>query len=146
MLAKSGERVGVTLGADAILAALHRYGGIKRIGVVTPYMPVGDEQARRYFEDCGFEVVRVTGLKCGSPVLIAHTPEAALRDAIIEASGAGTDAVVGTNLPMAHVAAVAEFWLGKPVIALNTATYWHTLRENGVEDKMPGFGRLLAEF
>src|SRR4051794_11534581 len=49
--AKSGGRVGVTLGADAILAALARYGGVRQIGVVTPYMPVGDVQARRFFED-----------------------------------------------------------------------------------------------
>jgi hypothetical protein len=37
-------------------------------------------------------------------------------------------------------------WLGKPVIAINTATYWHALRQNGITDKMQGFGRLLEEF
>ncbi len=148
LLAKSGGRVGVTLGADAIIAALRRYGGIGRIGLVTPYMPVGDEQARRFFADSGFGVTRVKGLRCGGPVLIAHTPEAAIRDAIVEVDGPDADAVVvvGTNLPMARVAAVAEFWLGKPVVALNTATYWHALRQCGVEDKAQGFGRLLAEF
>ncbi len=148
LLAKSGGRVAVTLGADAILAALHRYGGIGRIGLVTPYMPVGDEQARRFFEDSGFAVARVKGLRCASPVLIAHTPEAAIRDAIVEVDGPDADAVVvvGTNLPMARVAAVAEFWLGKPVVALNTATYWHALRQCGIEDKVQGFGRLLGEF
>ncbi len=56
LLAKSGGRVGVTLGADAIQAALHRYGHIRRIALVTPYMPVGDEQAKSLFTDCGFEV------------------------------------------------------------------------------------------
>lgn len=137
LLAKSGGRVGVTLGADAIQAALHRYGGIKRIALVTPYMPVGDEQARRFFEDCGFEAVRVKGLRCGGPVLIAHTTEAELRDAIVQ---------VGTNLPMARVAGAAEFWLRKPVVALNTATYWYALRQCGIEDRVAGFGRLLAEF
>ena len=149
LLAKSDGRVGVTLGADAILAALHRYGGIGRIGLVTPYMPVGDEQARRFFEDSGFAVARVKGLRCGGPVLIAHTPEAAIRDAIVEVDGPDADAVVvvvGTNLPMARVAAAAEFWLGKPVVALNTATYWHALRRCGIGDKVQGFGRLLAEF
>ncbi|MBL6080635.1 hypothetical protein JMJ56_21690 [Belnapia sp. T18] len=53
---------------------------------------------------------------------------------------------VGTNLPMARVAGIAEFWLGKPVAALNTATYWHALRQCGIDDKVQGFGRLLAEF
>jgi len=147
LLAKSGGRVGVTLGADAILAVLRRYGGIGRIGLVTHYMPVGDEQARHFFEESGFAVARVKGLRCESLVLIAHTPEAALRDAIAEVGGQGTDAVVvvGTNLPMSRVAAMAEFWLGKPVIALNTATYWHALRQCGLVDRVQGFGRLLAE-
>jgi len=106
------------------------------------------EQARRFFEDSGFAVARVKGLRCGSPVLIAHTPEAAIRDAIVEVDVPDADAivVVGTNLPMARVAAMAEFWLGKPVVALNTATYWHALRQCGIEDRVQGFGRLLTEF
>ena len=47
---------------------------------------------------------------------------------------------------MARLAAQAEVWLGKPVIAINTATYWYALRRNGIRDKVAGFGRLLAEF
>lgn len=148
LLAKSGGQVGVTLGADAVLAALRRYDRIERIGLVTPYMPAGDEQARQFFEDSGFVVAGVKGLRCGSPVLIAHTPKAAIRDAIVEVGGPAADAVVvvGTNLPMARVAAAAEFWLDKPVVALNTATYWHALRTCGIKDTLQGFGRLLGEF
>jgi maleate isomerase len=100
LLAKSDRRVGVTLGADAILAALHRYGGIKRIGVVTPYMPVGDEQARWFFEDSGFATACVKGLTCGSPVLIAHAPEAAIRDAIAKMGGLEVDAVAIVRFPI----------------------------------------------
>jgi maleate isomerase len=47
---------------------------------------------------------------------------------------------------MVKLAAEAELWLGKPVIAINAATYWHALRANGIEDKIPGLGRLLEEF
>jgi maleate cis-trans isomerase len=36
--------------------------------------------------------------------------------------------------------------LGKPVIAINTATYWHALRSFGIKDRISGLGRLLAEF
>ena len=59
-----------------------------------------------------------------------------------------TDALiqVGTNLSMVRLAAAAELWLGKPVIAINTATYWHALRAYGIKDKIAGFGRLLEEF
>jgi len=37
-------------------------------------------------------------------------------------------------------------FLKKPVIAINTAIYWHVLRQNEINDKIRGFGRLLSEF
>jgi maleate isomerase len=148
LLAKSGGKVTVTIAADALQAALNRVGGVHRIGLVTPYMPLGDEQARAFFLDCGIQVVRLKGLKCAGPVLIAHTSEQVLRDAIVEVNGDDVEAVVivGTNLPMARVAATTEAWISKPVIALNTASYWHALRTNGIQDNIYGFGRLLSEF
>lgn len=146
---KVEERAGVkvSMGSDASQAALRRYGDIRRIGVVTPYMPVGDEQVRRFFADCSFEVVHLVGLKCGSPSLIAHVSEKELRDAILRVNDSSVEAVVqvGTNLAMARLAGIAEFWLDKPVIAINTATYWHALRTNGIADRVHGFGSLLVE-
>lgn len=139
--------VAVTMGSDAARQALQCYGDIKRIGVVTPYMPVADGQVRRFFGDCGFEVVRLVGLKCPSPVLIAHVGQSELRDAVLAVDGADVEAVVqvGTNLAMARLAAAAELWLGKPVLAINTATYWLALRANGIADPVDGFGRLLHD-
>jgi maleate isomerase len=139
---------GVCMGSDACQAALRAYGsGIKRLGIITPYMPVGDGQVHRFFTECGFEVVNLLGLKCKSPVLIAHESKRRLRDAIVEVNHGRVDAIVqvGTNLAMAEVAASAEFWLDKPVIAINTATYWYALRQYGIKDKVYGWGSLLAE-
>jgi len=144
------ERAGVkvAMGSDACRAALKCYGNVKRLGVITPYMPVGDAQVRKFFTDCGFEVVNLKGLQCKSPMLIAHVSETELRDAINEVDGPDVDAIVqvGTNLAMARVAGIAEFWLGKPVIAINTATYWWALRQNGIKDKIQGFGTLLSRY
>jgi maleate isomerase len=139
---------GVCMGSDACRAALRAYGrGIKRLGVITPYMPVGDRQVRHFFRDCGFEVVNLLGLKCKSPVLIAHESKQTLRDAISRVNRGKVDAIVqvGTNLAMAEVAAMAEFWLDKPVIAINTAIYWYALRQYGIKDKVFGWGSLLAQ-
>ena len=144
------ERAGVkvAMGSDACQAALKAFGNIKRIAVITPYMPVGDEQVHRFFTDCGFEVAAIKGLKCKSPMLIAHESEQTLRDAIIELNDPSVEAIiqVGTNLAMARVAGIAEFWLDKPVIAINTATYWWALRQNGIDDKIQGFGSLLSQY
>ena len=139
--------VAVTMGSDAARQGLRHYGDVKRIGVVTPYMPVADRQVRRFFTDCGFEVVRLVGLKCASPVLIAHVGELELRDAIRAVDGPEVEAIVqvGTNLAMARLAAAAELWLGKQVLAINTTTYWRALRRNGIADPIDGFGTLLRE-
>lgn len=138
----------VAMGSEACDAALAKFGQIRRISVITPYMPVGDNQVRRYFEDCGYEVVALKGLKCASPQLIAHVSERELRDAVQEVDDPSVEAIVqcGTNLAFARVAAIAEFWLGKPVVAINTATYWWALRSNGIEDKVSGFGALLEDY
>jgi maleate isomerase len=47
---------------------------------------------------------------------------------------------------MARLAGHAETWLGKPVVAINTAIYWHALRESGVTDRISGFGSLLERY
>jgi maleate isomerase len=137
----------VTMGSDAVRAALGVYGGVRRIAVITPYMPVGDAQVRRFFTDCGFEIVALKGLKGESPVKYAHVSERELRDAINEVNSPSVQAIVqvGTNLAMARLAGVAEFWLDKPVIAINTAIYWHALRESGIADRVTGFGSLLLD-
>ena len=46
---------------------------------------------------------------------------------------------------MTELADEAERWLGKPVIAINAATWWMALRDNGIEDKVHGYGSLLRE-
>lgn len=142
---RSGK--GVAMGSDACQAALKCYGDIRRIAVITPYMPVGDQNVHRFFTDCGFDVVGLKGLKCDSPVNIAHVSEKTLKDTIVELNTKDVQAIVqvGTNLAMARVAGIAEFWIDKPVIAINTATYWWALRQNGIKDKMEGFGSLLLE-
>jgi len=137
----------LTLGSAAARAALDAVGA-KRLGVVTPYWPVADERVHKYFGECGFEIVAIKGLKANSPVNIAEQSEQTLRRAIAEVNSADVDTIiqVGTNLGMAALAGEAERWLEKPMIAINTALYWHALRANGIDDKIPGWGRLLEDF
>lgn len=142
--------VGVSVGSHSSTAALKAYGGVKRIAFLSPYYPVANAEVRRYFTESGFEIVRDMCLECKSWTGIAEVTPELLREKLIELNGDGrdTDAIiqVGTNLSMVRLAAAAELWLGKPVIAINTATYWHALRQNGIMDRIAGFGRLLEEF
>tara|TARA_A100001011_G_scaffold237213_1_gene245115 strand:+ start:111 stop:866 length:756 start_codon:yes stop_codon:yes gene_type:complete len=149
MEARAG--VGVSLGSHACDHALKAYSeekSISEIGVLTPYMPAGDKMVTKFFEDIGYNVKKLIGLKCPSPMLIAHETPNTLRAAIKELDDSGVDAIiqVGTNLACSEVAAEAEKWLQKPVIAINAATYWHSLRRNGFNDKIHGHGRLLEDW
>lgn len=136
--------LGVTGGADACAAAFAAL-GVRRIAVLTPYFPVGDENVRRFFEDSGYVVARLKGLQCASPVLIAHVPGETLRAAVEALDGDDVDAViqVGTNLAMAKLAGQMEAERAKPILAINTCIYWRALRANGIADRMPGWGSLL---
>jgi maleate isomerase len=96
----------------------------------------------------GFSVVRDRALQCARWTAIAEVPPSVLVKELRALDGDDIDAIlqVGTNLSMVRLAAAAELFLDKPVVAINTATWWHALRANGIHDKLDGFGRLMAEF
>src|SRR3546814_18130479 len=110
MLERTGG-IPVMMGSTAVDAAIKAYGGIRRIGIITPYMPVGDANVRRFFEDQGYEVVHLVGLKSPSPMLIAHETPQRLKQAAIDVSE-GVDPITqcGTNMAFAKTAAMAAFW------------------------------------
>ena len=138
----------IAMGSDACQAAIRCYGDIKRIAVLTPYWPVADDNVKLFFEDCGFEVVAIKGLCCEAPRAMAQVTEKVMLDALLELNEYDVEALVqcGTNLAMARLAAEAEKWLKKPVIAINTATYWYAMRDNGMDDVIDGFGSLMTDF
>lgn len=139
--------VASSIGSHACTAALNAYGA-RRIAYLSPYWPAANEEVTRYFEDSGFSVVRHLSLQSRSWLEIAEVSEVRCRELLRAVDGDDIDAIVqvGTNLSMARLAGEAERWLGKPVIAINTATYWQALRANGIPDQIQGYGRLLAEF
>ncbi len=140
--------IGVSIGSHSCTAALRAYGGIRRIAVLSPYFPRANTEVIRYFTESGFTVTRDICLQRPTWTAIAETPNATLRESLRALDGDDVDAIVqvGTNLSMMRLAAAAELWLGKPVIAINAATYWHALRANGVMDKREGFGRLMEQY
>lgn len=140
--------LGVSTGAEATVAALEAYGGIKKVAFLSPYFPTANAEVKTFLSDYGYETVRDVALERPSWIAIAETPEQTLRETFHRLDGDDVDALiqVGTNLNCMRFAAAAETWLGKPVIAINTATYWHALRHNGIDDQIDGFGRLMAEF
>ena len=139
--------VPVILGSDAIASALNVFGA-KNIAVLTPHMPRGDEEVQNWLDESGFNVKRLTGLKCQSPRAIAQVPKATIHDQLHALDGDDIDALVqvGTNLAGAAVAVEAEKILGKPVISINTVSAWASLRQAEIIDHVQGRGRILEEY
>ena len=139
--------VGVSMGSTATVTALRKLGAT-RIAVLTPHQPRGDEQVRLYFEEAGFNIPRLIGLKCPSPVQIAHTTAAQVIDALKQLDGDDIDAIVqvGTNLAAIELCAQAERWLAKPVLAINAITYWDALRRSGIDDSIHNCGLVLERY
>jgi maleate isomerase len=138
-----------TMAADALPEAL-KVLGAKRIGIVTPYSPDTNRNVQTYFSDLGLTVSRIVGITRTDKGRIdtVRIGEAEVRAAIAEVDAPDVDAVVqvGTAMICTGFAADLESHHKKPVVAVNTATYWMALRQHRILDRLQGHGTLLSEF
>ncbi|WP_210186298.1 maleate cis-trans isomerase family protein [Xaviernesmea oryzae] len=143
-LTDAGGGAAIVMSANAILAALNALGGIRRIGLISPYLELGDEPVSRFFTESGIDIVATHGLGGRTPSNISNVTAVDLRNAVLAVNRPEVEAIVqvGTNVPMAKFAAMAESWIGKPVLANNPVLYWHALRCSGIGDAIPGHGLL----
>lgn len=148
MIARAGKDIGISIATDAIIEALKAHGITKKIAIVEPYYPIIQPRMESFFRECGYDIVKFRHLQ--GPQFSQYTRVSVdyLVDALRGTDTSDAEAIVqfGANLPIAKVADEAERWLGKPVIAVNVATYWHALRHSGITDKIQGYTRLLSQF
>ena len=147
---KVGSEIKLTTGANSVAAALDALHVLahtnKKLAIITPYQPIGDKNVRLFFEESGYEVGKIHGLRCeNAHDAIALVSEVEVADVIHAVDGGDIDAIiqVGTNLSTSNVFPTFEKILQKPMISINTATIWHALRSCGVIDQFDNMGRLL---
>jgi maleate cis-trans isomerase len=115
---------------------------------VSPYSEAVNERAARYFEDKHrLDTIALEGFGATDAYAIGKLGPQNARDAFarIDRPEIEVFVVPGGNFPtMASVAAwKREF--GKPVVTTNQASIWAMLRAFKSADRLPAFGRLLAE-
>ena len=120
--------------------------GARRIVVGTPYLDEVNSIEKRYLEARGFEVLDIQGLNLSyDREMIRVAPDYLLEFAkAIDRPEADAVFISCGALRTLDVIEAIEDAIGKPAICSNQAMLWHCLRLAGVEDRIPGCGRLMA--
>jgi len=119
-----------------------------RIAIVSPYSDAVNERAARYFRSKhGLETVALEGFGATDSYAIGSLGPENARDAFARIDRPEIEAFVvpGGNFPTMSSVAAWEQQFGKPVVTTNQASFWAMLRAFNTGDRLPTFGRLLAE-
>lgn len=137
--------VACTTPMEATFAACRALGA-KRICFIPPYVDEINRNMRRYIIEQGFEVPVMGSWNIPDDNAVARLSAETVRKAVLDLGASDeVDAVFVscTNVRLADQVEALEAELGKPVTSSNHATAWHALRLAGVEDQVPGYGRLF---
>jgi maleate cis-trans isomerase len=122
--------------------------GARRIAIVSPYSNEVNQRAGRYFATKhGLETIVLEGFGATDSYAIGQLGPENARNAFARIDRPEIEAFVvpGGNFPTMTSIAGWEREFGKPVITTNQASFWAMLRHFNTGDRIPGFGRLLAE-
>lgn len=136
------------LSTDPITAVLAACGhlGVRRLGLITPYVPDVSGAMQRLLESEGLEIADFASFEQSQEAVVARISPASVLEAIC-AVGHSKDVeavfVSCTNLRTFAVLDPAEARIGKPVISSNAALGWHMRRLAGLGPPPRASGRLL---
>jgi arylmalonate decarboxylase len=122
--------------------------GARRIGLVSPYSEAVNRRAADLFQrNHGLETVALEGFGATDSYAIGNLGPDNARDAFRRIDRPEIEAFVvpGGNFPTMASIAAWESELGKPVVTTNQASFWAMLVMLKTGDRIPGYGRLLAE-
>ena len=150
LLAEAHPEAQATTPITAAFAAFRAFGA-RRIGVLTPYPAEVNATVQAYVEAAGFGIPVFGSFNEGDDPTVARISTASLRAAARQvAEAAPADApldalfVACTSLRLLEAAEAIEAELGLPVTSSNHAMIWHSLRLAGIDDSVPGIGRLYT--
>jgi maleate isomerase len=134
--------VGAVIGALQTLKA-------KKVVLVTPYPEDINKLEIKFFGDNGIEVLSHISEGYWKAVSeISDAPPAYFYRLAKKAFVKGADAILLScgNTRTIEIIDIMETDFGVPVVSSNLATFWQCLRTMGVNEKINGYGKLLAEY
>jgi maleate isomerase len=143
----AGAGVPAVTSAQAVGRAVRALGA-RRIAVVSPYSDAVNERAARYFQSKhGLETVALEGFGATDSYAIGQLGPENARAAFARINRPEIEVFVvpGGNFPTMNSIAAWEQEFNKPVVTTNQASFWAMLRAFDTGERLPTFGRLLAE-
>ena len=143
----AGAGVPAITSAQAVGRAVRALGA-RRIAIVSPYSEAVNSRAARYFETRhGLTTIALQGFGATDAYAIGKLGPENARDAFVRIDRPEIEAFVvpGGNFPTMPSIGAWEREFKKPVVTTNQASFWAALRAFKSTDRVPGFGRLLAE-
>lgn len=137
----------VTTPLTAALSAIHHL-GLKRVGIVSPYITSVAAPIRAAFEATGIKVPATLSFGEEVEARVARIAGQSIMEAATHlAQQADVDGIFlsCTNLRTLGVIDALEAKLGVPVLSSNQCLAWHMARLSGLEGKLTPVGRLLSQ-
>lgn len=130
----------------AVIRAL-RAVNARRVVVATPYLDEINAREAAYLEAAGFGVAAIDGLNLERDSDMARVAPDYIAEFALSLDRPEADAIFVScgALRSLDVVEAIERRADKPVIVSNQAMMWDALRLAGIPDRIPGYGRLLAE-
>ncbi len=140
----TGARATTT--ASATMAALKALDA-RRIVLVSPYVRATHQHEIEFLTEAGIEIVGERNLGLRNSDDYVATPASVWLDTLRELQTERADAyfVSCANIRAIEMLDEMEAMVGRPVLTSNQVALWHALRLAGIDEAVPGVGRLLAE-
>lgn len=145
MMERNGN-VPATTTSTSVIAAFAKM-GIRKVSIAMPYVETVARAGVKFVEAAGVEVLGARWLNMAG-YKIAELPAESAYQLAVEIDTPAADAVFIScvNWHTFEIIDRLERALGKPVVTSNQATIWNLLRMAGVDDRIPGYGRLLSDY
>lgn len=136
--------------AGSILKALAAL-KVTKISMATPYIGETNQHEKNFFADHGIDVVAMAGLSLNTSsegvkrMSRVPPPEIYALAKSVDRPEAEAILICCTDFGSLDIVQTLEDELGKPVVTSNACTFWASLRAVGVDDRIAGYGRLLAD-
>lgn len=122
--------------------------GAKSVTINSPHIYEFDLIVKKFLEDLGYDVKLGKCLNIDDNLELGNLSPDVARELVMSGDVPGTDVdlILCANFGTLDVIEELEGKLGKPVVSVNLAMIWGSLRKLGMENRRQGFGTLLSNY